>query len=429
LIKALLNKYKSSDGLKNITKLTSANIIAQLISISTAPILYRIYNKEFYGTLGIYMAIVGVIGVFSTLQYLQTIMLEKEDENAINAMWLNRFINIAFTLIVLFLIIVLLPFIVKWLKNPLLNKWIWFIPFSIFFNGQNAIFSVWANRKKEYNILTFNNTLLAITTPIVSIALGLLVNNETGLFLGLFVGQMFPSLILYFALKRKYNLGFSQTNKSNIFKLAKDYKSFPIYSLPSELINNLTNQLPVFMLNSFVGVAAVGVYNLAVRMLGMPISLIGGSISSIFQQKATEQYNMYGNCRPIFVKTLKSLLAISILPTLIIIFFGPQLFSFVFGSKWHEAGIYAQILIALFMGKLIVSPLSYTFLIAKKQKEDFLWHVWMLVSNIFIFYFMFKLNFGVKYVLLVYSLNYLMIYLIYVVKSYKFSLNYGFNKT
>ena len=428
MIKNIINRYKTSEGLRSITKLTSANVIAQLISISTAPVLYRIYNKEHYGTLGIYMAIIGIVGVFSTLQYLQAIMLEKDDDGAINAMWLNRFINIAFSIFIFILIAALFNFITDWFKNPILNKWLWLIPISIFFNGQNQIFSIWANRKKEYNILTFNNILLAITTPLVSICLGLLINNETGLFIGLVVGQIFPSLILYFALKRKYNLGFSQTNKSIIFKLAKDYKSFPIYSLPSELINNITNQLPIFMLNSFVGVAAVGVYNLAVRMLGLPISLIGGAISSVFQQKATEQFNNTGNCRVLFVKTLKTLFYISILPTLIIVIFGPKLFAFIFGNNWFEAGVYAQILIALFFGKLVVSPLSYLFLIANKQKEDFLWHMWMLISNVLIFYFMFKLNYDVKSVLLVYSLNYLFIYFIYILKSYKFTINYAFNK-
>lgn len=391
------------------------------MAIGTAPVLYRIYDKEHYGTLGLYMAITGVIGVFSTLQYLQTILLEKEDIDAMNAMWLNRIINSCFALLIFLFLLVLFPFIVEWVNNPVLNRWLWFIPVSIFFAGQNEIFRVWANRNKEYNLLTFNAVFMAVLTPVISIGLGLAIQNETGLFVGLIVGQSLPALILFLGLRKKYDLGLKEVTVQKMKTLAVTNKQFPIFSLPSEFVNRFTNQLPVFMLNSFVGPAAVGVYNLAMRMLGLPIQFIGGAISTVFQQRATEDYNKTGSCRPIFIKTLKTLSLIAIVPTLVVLFFGPDLFALVFGEKWREAGIYAQILVIMLSSKLIVSPLSYLFFIAKKQREDFLWHIWMLVSNSVIFYFMLDLDFAVEMVLLAFSVNYTIIYLIYILRSYLFT--------
>ena len=421
MLKRLIARYKKSEFLVNITKLGSATTIAQFISIGTAPILYRIYDKSHYGTLGLYMAITGVIGVFSTLQYLQTILLEKEDENAVNAMWLNRIINSFFAVFTFVIILILFPFIIDWVKNPSLNKWLWFVPVSIFFAGQNQIFRVWANRKKEYNLLTFNMVFMAILTPLISIGLGYALQNETGLFIGLIVGQSLPTLILFLGLRKKYELGFGAASFQKMKNLAIANKQFPIYSLPSEFVNRFTNQLPVFMLNSFVGPAAVGVYNLAMRMLGLPIQFIGGAISTVFQQRATEDYNNTGSCRPIFLKTLKTLSLIAVVPTLVVLLFGPDMFALVFGEKWREAGIYAQILVIMLSSKLIVSPLSYLFFIAKKQKEDFIWHIWMLISNSIVFYIMLKLEYKVEMVLLAFSLNYTLIYLIYIIRSYLFT--------
>ena len=71
-----------SDFIRNVATLASATTIAQAVSILTAPVLYRIYDKEDYGTLGQYMAIVAVVGVFSTMQYHQVILLEKDDDDA-----------------------------------------------------------------------------------------------------------------------------------------------------------------------------------------------------------------------------------------------------------------------------------------------------------------------------------------------------------
>jgi O-antigen/teichoic acid export membrane protein len=421
MFKNLFLRFKSSEFLVNITKLTTGTAIAQFISISTAPVLYRIYDKEQYGSLGLYMAITGVMGVFSTMQYLQTILLEKDDESAINAMWLNRGINTGFAILILLLLFFLNTFFVQFINNPLINLWLWFLPISVFFAGQNEIFRMWANRKKEYNLLTFNAIFMAILTPCISILLGIVIPNETGLFMGLIVGQSLPAIILFLGLRKKYQLGLSNVTIKKIKLIAFQNNQLLFYSLPSEFINRLTNQLPVFMLNSFIGPASVALYNLSMRMLGLPIQFIGGAISAVFQQRATEDYNNTGNCRVIFIKTLKILTLIAILPALVVVLFGPNLFAVFFGAEWRDAGNYAQILVFMFCGKLIVSPLTYLFFIAKKQKEDFFWHIWMLVSNTLIFYLLFKLELMIQNVLLAFSLNYSLIYLLYLFRSYQFT--------
>lgn len=207
---------------------------------------------------------------------------------------------------------------------------------------------------------------MAVLTPIISISLGLWIKNETGLFVGLLVGQSLPALILLIGLAKKYDLGLKKMDISVVKQLFRKHKKFPIYSLPSEFVNRFSNQLPVFMLNHFVGVGAVGVYNLAMRMLGLPISFIGAAISNVFQQRATEDYHRTGSCRGIFIKTFKSLALISIIPTIVILLFGPDLFQWAFGDTWREAGVYSQLLVIMIMLRLIVSPLTYVIIISQK---------------------------------------------------------------
>jgi O-antigen/teichoic acid export membrane protein len=414
-------RYKSQ-FLKNVSKLATGTAVAQLISIGTAPVLYRIYELEHYGTLGLYMAITGVLGVFSTLQYLQVIMLEKEDEDAINAMWLNRIINASFAIFVTVFLLIFSTLFTKWAENEALSKWFWVIPIGIFFAGQNEIYRVWANRKKEYDLLTFNGIFLAVLTPLLSITLGLWIKNETGLFLGLLFGQALPALILFIGLTKKYELGLKKMDISIVKQLLKKHKKFPIYSLPSEFVNRFSNQLPVFMLNHFVGVGAVGLYNLAMRMLGLPISFVGGAIGNVFQQRATEDFLRTGSCRGIFIKTFKSLALISIIPTVVILTFGPDLFEWAFGHNWRDAGVYSQILIIMMMLKLIVSPLSYTFFIAGKLQLDFIFHIGIL-STTTLFFYLGLAYFDLKVGLLLFSILYSFWYMVYLFIGYKYSIN------
>lgn len=295
------------------------------------------------------------------------------------------------------------------------------MPISIFFGGQNEIFKIWANRKKEYRILTINAVLMALIVPFVSICIGVFNSGPIGLFLGLLIGQVTPAIILHFSLSRKYNLKkTSEINYETIKRFANRHRDFPFYSLPSDFINRLTQQLPIFMLSTLFGASIVGVYNLCTRMLAIPMQLISSSVASIFRERATYDFNTYGNSFSIFRKTTITLLLISIIPFTILIFSAPFLFELFFGQKWRMAGEFAQILTPMFFFNFIVSPLTYMYYIVNKQKEDFIGHLILLVTTFIIFYFIGNSN-NVNSLLLYFSLSYCVFYIIYYFRSLQFS--------
>jgi len=418
-LKIKVKELKSSEYVRNVATLATGTTIAQLISVGTAPILYRIYSKEDYGTLGTYMAIVGVIGVFSTLRYNEAIMLEEDDQDAKKVLWLNRYINIIFTLITIIIVLIGNGFISHYLNNSELKKWLYLIPISIFFSGQNSIFRTWANRKGEYRILTINSILSALVVPFVTILVGLIYQNLLGLFAGLIIGQIVPSFLLYYKLSSKYHLGHEYKPAIvEVKSMAIRHKNFPKYSLMADFLYSFHAQIPVFFLSTFVNAASVGVYNLAVRVLTLPVHLISRSVSEVFRQKAIEEYNALGNCKAVYKKTFKSLFLIGIIPFSIFWFFSPHLFRWVFGEVWEEAGIFAQILTPMVFSSFVVSPLTYLYYIANKQKEDTMTYLVFLVLNIFSFY-VFRND--VTILLISYSLIYVIFYLVNLIRSYKFS--------
>lgn len=420
-LKFLYQKYSASPFVRNVSKLTGATAFAQLISLATAPLLYRIYDKEDYGLLGVYMSIAATIGAFSTMQYSQTVLLEKEETDALNALWLVRLINSTVAVLVLIGVLLFGNWLLVFLKSESLSNFLYLLPVSIFFTGQNELFRIWANRHKKYNIMTMNSVLTSVLVPAISITLGLLYNSPWGLFIGLLSSQIFPSLFMAWQLGKEFSFGWKPPKIQVLKRIAKRHMDFPKYSLPAEFINRFSNQLPTFMLSRYAGPGAVAAYNLSVRMLSLPIQLLSASITEVFKQRAVEDYNLLGNCRTIFVKTFKTLLGLSMAPTLVILFFGPSLFVFFFGGQWRDAGVYSQILAALYFVRFIVSPLSYVFNITRKQREDFLWHIWMLVSSFVTFYVGFHLFESSEKAIALFSINYVLIYVIYLYKSFHYA--------
>ncbi|MEZ4918237.1 MAG: oligosaccharide flippase family protein [Saprospiraceae bacterium] len=158
----LFNRLWSSEFVRNATKLISGTAAAQAISLLTAPILYRIYEKEDYGTLGVYMAVAGVLGTFSTLQYGQAILLEKEDSNALQIMWLIRIANIILAIFTLIGVLLLGTSLGHWLNNPAITLAL--VTSNFHFLWLNKFF-VFGPTEKGILLMTWNSILTAIRSP------------------------------------------------------------------------------------------------------------------------------------------------------------------------------------------------------------------------------------------------------------------------
>ncbi len=415
-----LNKFVSSDTQKNISVLMTGTAVATIFPILFSPVMTRIYSTVDYGVLGLYISITTLIGVLAYVHFPQAIMLSKDDNDARNALWFSVFFCLCVSLTV-FLIVLCLYLFVTNIAGSILGKWLLLMPVSIFFSGSSAAIMVWANRHQQYKILASSRMFQAILTVIIQISLGLLINNETGLLTGFIVGQITIVLILWYRFRINNNIALGRPDASTFKAVARKNKKLFLYYTPSEFINNLINQLPVFLLQKFAGLSHVGNYNFTQRLLGVPQLFLSSAIVEVFKQKATFSYNAEGNCRRVFMKTFKSLVAISLIPFILIVLFSPQLFAFVFGEEWRQAGEFARYLGGLYFLRFIVRPLSYVYTIAGKYKEDFILHIIFLIATISSFYVANQIFTDKKYLILVYSITYGLVYIFQFFRAYELS--------
>src|SRR5690606_33346643 len=142
--------------------------------------------------------------------------------------------------------------------------------------------------------------------------------------------------------------------------------------------NTGSSQMPIMLLTAFFSSSIAGFYMLTQRVMGAPTTLIAGAIGDVFRQEASQAYIHTGNCRAIYISTVKKLLILSVVPSILFFFIAPDLFALVFGENWREAGVFAQILTPVFFLRFVTSPLSAMFMIAEKQKLDLLWQIGLL---------------------------------------------------
>lgn len=400
--------------------LISGTTVAQAINVVSIPFLSRLYSPSDFGSLGIYMAAAAILISVSTLQFHKAIILPKDlsDSKTLSILSISC-VGILSVLTCIFFFLFGELILIRFNQVGIYN-WIVFIPLTIICVGIREVLFVWFNKRKEYKVIANSRVIIALTTSIISISLGYLIKDYSlGLLLGLLSGQFVGSMFLcYFSFKEIFN---QALKLSELKRVAIQYSNFPKFTLPSELMNVFINQVPVFGLSSVIGQMAVGYYNMSNKVLGLPISLIGGAISEVFKQKTSEEVNINGNCRRTYIKTLKAMVSISVFPFLFLMFFGPQIFSFVLGEKWYVAGQYAQVLAPLFLFRFFASPLSFMYHLFSKQAEEFLLHCYFLISTLLIFYLF--LEHGAIYTLTIFSINYVCVYIYVLIRGYMFSMN------
>jgi O-antigen/teichoic acid export membrane protein len=169
-------------------------------------------------------------------------------------------------------------------------------------------------------------------------------------------------------------------NWQGIMTVYKRYQKFPIVSTWSALLNTLSTQLPTLMLSMFFSTTIVGYYALGYRTLSLPSLLVGTSIAQVFFQRASEA-RIHGLFSIVVEKTFQRLIMFGMFPLLVISISGGILFTAVFGPKWTEAGVYAQILAPWVLFVFISSPISTLINILEKQEVGLIFNIVMLISR------------------------------------------------
>lgn len=392
--------------------------LAQAIGIGVSPILSRLYGPDDFGVLAIYLAIVSVLGLFATGRYEMSIMLP-EDENEV-----PKIVALIFgvTLIVcgltLFAVYLFNPHIARALGNASIGPWLYFLPFSIFINSCYQVANYLLIRNSDFKQVAANRLIYSSSNSLLQVGLGALKFGGIGMLYSSLIGYIVAIVaVVNNRLVRKAMRGISL---KGLKPIARRYRKFPLFDLPSASINLLSNQLPIFALGKFFTIMHVGFYSFTFRVLSAPLNLVSNSVLDVFKQRATEDFQKYGDCKRIFINTFKSLMIVSIVPFMILFIWGQPLFGFVFGEKWAEAGQYAQILAPMLMLKFISSPLTYVFYIAEKQHYDLGGQILLLLLLLMAIVIGIYSN-DVMHLLKFYASSYSIVYLIYLYASFRLS--------
>lgn len=400
LVERVNAKLNAQGGFfKAVSVLVGGTAFAQLVGLICLPLLTRLYSPQEYTVLGVYIAIVSILSVIACLRLEIAIPLPESDAEAKSLLYLSIINNIIFVLFLFLFLFIFYPFFSRAHVISQLSIWIWFIPLGVFLSGLYSALQYWSTRRKRFKEIARTRMIQAVSGNGVSLVSGVISSGFSGLILGqLFSlsGGLFKlGTSAYRDVKTVEN---TVSLKSTLYK----YQDFPKYSTFEALANISALQLPLIIIASFLIGPEVGYLMLAMKVLGIPMGLIGGAMSQVYLAHAPEFYKK-GQLYTYTLSILKKIFKIIIFPFLILAFLSPYIFDFIFGKQWSGLGHYILMMIPWYFMQILSSPVSMALHIIGLQKIALilqflgfflrvfvLWCVIILESNFAVNYYIFS---------------------------------------
>lgn len=341
---------------------------ARVIGVASIPVLTRIYSPEDYGVLSIFTALVAMLVPMLTLRYGVAIPLPRQDGMAMNLMALAAVLMLGMTLMVSLLLGIFGSALLGQVSMEVLAPYWWLIALGILGTGSYELLSLWATRRRAYRIIAQTQVTQSALSVVIKIGLGLLAFKPMGLLIGQVVAQSggIGSFITRFWVDFRRTAGMISLRRM-VF-LARYFRGFPIYRLPSQFLLVFSTQAPFLFTATLYGAETTGELGLAMMTLALPINLLGQSVGNAYYAEIS-QLSRKSPQKILEITKLvqKRLFMMAIPPTLVIMIFGPELFRLAFGDIWSTAGLFASILSICLLLQFTSAPLIQVLNLFNKQ--------------------------------------------------------------
>lgn len=366
----VLKLIKKQQFVKNVSILVSGTILAQLVNLILMPIITRLYGPEHFGILSTFTAITAIIIPISALTYPTAIVLPKRDKLAYDVAKLSIYVTFFVSLFILLLIIIGKDILVSKFSLESISMFLYLIPLVILFSGLMQICEQWLIRTQQFKINAKVHFFQSVIINGGKVGLGFFYPYAVTLVSLNVIANGLRALLMMLFMERKINIvkDSFKVKRKRMLALLKKYKDFPLYRAPEEFLSAISLSIPFLLLTTFFGPSAAGFYSIGNTVLSLPSRLIGKAVGDVYYPRITKAVNEFEPATKYFIKTTFVLFLVGLIPFGIVILFGPNIFSFVFGPEWNIAGEYARWIAIVSYSTLINIPAIRSMPVLRAQR-------------------------------------------------------------
>lgn len=362
--------------LGHVAALMTGSVIAQAVPVLLSPVLTRIYVPDDFAAFALFMAVNAVISVVGAGRYDQAILLPRDEDDALNVVALSWLILGTLCLVLTTMIGVsyhVLP--ADWMVI-LHGDWLYLLPLAVFATASLQILASWNNRCGRFPQLAISRASQGVSATGAQCGLGYAGLHSTGLIWGWLAGQLIGMGMLLRANFQSLRAGLPRVTRRRLVANASVYRRFPLLSTWGSLFDSGGAMMVLLIISHTFSSTITGLFSFTQRVLAMPLFLISNAIAQVLHQRIARMNNEDAAAiLPCVLRTAAILAAIAVPFVAVLSLFGVELFTFVFGPSWSEAGKYAALLSLAVGIRFIVSPLTVVLSLSHNIRSCVQWQV------------------------------------------------------
>ncbi|TQM90347.1 lipopolysaccharide biosynthesis protein [Roseinatronobacter monicus] len=363
-----MTRKSSSRGIfRDAIQLLTGTLGGRLILLVALPFLTRLYEPDDFKLLAVFIALISSISVVSCLRMDVAIPLAENDDDATNLLAISL-IAAAISSILIFVLSMISPeALALSIGTPGIEPYFWLISLGIFLGAGYTALQYWATRMHRFGLIARTRISQSATGAGSMLGLGWFGIAPLGLLIGNLLTLSAGGFLLSIQTWKNDQRKFAKINRKRIRETLVKYRRFMIFSTPEAFTNVISVQIPILIFAAHSGAEAGQLY-LSMQVVAIPMTLMGASFAQVYASRAAaEQTN--ATLHKFTAMMMRRLFFTGLLPMILVILFGPMVFTFIFGTEWQRAGQIAAWIAPWMLAQLISSPVSMVMSLIGYQKE------------------------------------------------------------
>jgi len=334
-------KLKKNKFIANVGIVSLGPIIVSLLGFFAEPWISRMWGPDLYGLGAYFNSVLQILTPALFLRYNFAIVQAVDYREAANLLVLSVLVFSGFFIIVA---------LIYPLFEAVIGGGFPFEKYKLLFLGSllagstAILLRFWVSFHRRFELITLSTIVLQIVPVFMLLAWGFRGN----------VGERQMILIrslAYFAFPVTLMIPFICNDLSSVYKTANwqdikavavKYKNYPLHEYLGFLANLLAFNLPVILIARYWGTEDSGLYAKAFTLLYMFVLLLGDSVNRVLHKEAADMVNGGKDLAPFISNVFRALVYLSLLPFMLLMLVGPELFSVFLGERWLISGRFAQ---------------------------------------------------------------------------------------
>ena len=361
-LSSIISRLRSNIFFANFATLSAGTITAQLIPVAATVVLSRLYNPDEMGEWGVFSSYGAILAIVGCMRYDGAIVKAKNLSDAYILSYITILFSLFFSLLLFFIVFVIH---VLGIDVGMNYSVLYMLPIFVLTLLLVQVLSNLSIYLRKYKLLATNSINRSLSQTGVRILMGFVKSNRHGMIIGVIIGNIISLFTLCRSIDILKNRKIFQRNRS--LELLKENKNFPIFDLPSNLLNSISSHCPSILLSWFFLDSVVGLFSMAQSLLYLPVSFVGSTISQLYYRDSSENFHKGESISLLTKRLFITLFSLGIFFMCFILLCEDWLFGFVLGSQWNDVGHYAVLLSPWLLLVTAISPLSTVFYVKDKQ--------------------------------------------------------------